>query len=557
MNSKTIAMVLGLWASAAPLVHTHTLLSKLYIDEVSQGDGTCLRMPEDGEKTTSPVDGLESEDMACGANGNTPAAFVCPAPAGATLTFEFRTWPDASTAGSIDASHVGPCSIYVKKVDDPLSDPAAGDGWVKIWHEGYDEAAGQWCVDKLVANNGLLSFELPAGLARGNYLVRSEILALHQAYSKGDPQYYVGCAQVYVEAGPDTFDVPEEYTVSIPGYVDGSEKGNKFDVWNPEWPYPIPGPKPYSPPAASSSSSSYSSTKASSVKGAIPSDCKLKNANWCGKALEAYDTELGCWAAVEACFAQGSSCYNPTPPTGVKNCDLWNEELCKVVQSRCEDGDFTGPPDVDLEEVTTPAPGYIPKAVNAGAADGSHAPDAEDVVDRISKGAEKDEGAYGEVTTSAVADATSAAGGEATPEPSYAGGDDDSGDASGDDATGDGATDDDTSGDDDASGDDSSNDDGSNDDTSNDDTPDDDTSGDDPSGGDNGSSYPDETDNTDNGGGLKVSTDGTCGGDSGFTCLGSKFGDCCSRKGRCGGRKRSCGCGCQSAFGSCHKDHQG
>ncbi|EEY14809.1 endoglucanase II [Verticillium alfalfae VaMs.102] len=279
MNLKA-AVVLALGVSAAPLATAHTLLSKIYIDEVSQGDGTCLRMPEDGSKTTSPVDSLESDDMACGANGDTPAAFVCPAPAGATLTFEFRTWPDASNPGAIDPSHVGPCSIYVKKVDDPLNDPASGAGWVKLWHEGYNEDTGKWCVDNLIANNGLLSFELPSGLAKGNYLVRSEILALHQAYSKGDPQYYVSCAQVH---------------------------------------------------------------------------------------------------------------------------------LCKVIQSRCEDGDFEGPPEVELEEVTNPAPGYIPKAVNSGAADGSYEPSGTDFDGKISKGAAKDE--------RVVDYTTSAAGTASTPKP--------------------------------------------------------------------------------------------------------------------------------------------
>ncbi|CRK33603.1 hypothetical protein BN1708_006100 [Verticillium longisporum] len=351
------AVVLALGVSAAPLATAHTLLSKLYIDEVSQGDGTCLRMPEDGSKTTSPVDGLESDDMACGANGDTPAAFVCSAPAGATLTFEFRAWPDASNPGAIDPSHVGPCSIYVKKVDDPLNDPASGAGWVKLWHEGYNEDTGKWCVDNLIANKGLLSFELPSGLAKGNYLVRSEILALHQAHSKGDPQYYVSCAQVHVEEGPRTFDVPDKYKVSIPGHVDGSEKGNTFDVWEPKWPY----------------------------------------------------LDLGCWAAVEACFAQGDKCFNPTPPTGVKNCDLWNEKLCKVIQSRCEDGEFEGPPEVELEEVTNPAPGYIPKAVNSGAADGSYEPRGTDLDGEISKGAVKDERVIGH--------ATSAAGAASTPKP--------------------------------------------------------------------------------------------------------------------------------------------
>ncbi|KAG7116493.1 Pre-rRNA-processing protein IPI1 like [Verticillium longisporum] len=141
----------------------------------------------------------------------------------------------------------------------------------------------------------------------------------------------------------------------------------------------------------------------SAFEGAIPGDCKLKNANWCGKALKPYDTDLGCWAAVEACFAQGDKCFNPTPPTGVKNCDLWNEKLCKVIQSRCEDGEFEGPPEVELEEVTNPAPGYIPKAVNSGAADGSYEPRGTDLDGEISKGAVKDERVIGHATSAAGA----------------------------------------------------------------------------------------------------------------------------------------------------------
>lgn len=51
--------------------------------------------------------------------------------------------------------------------------------------------------------------------------------------------------------------------------------------------------------------------------------------------------------------------------------------------------------------------------------------------------------------------------------------------------------------------------------------------------------------------GLKVSKDGRCGGETGQTCEGSSFGNCCSKKGRCGRKSRHCDCGCQNAFGIC------
>ncbi|KAF2753284.1 hypothetical protein EJ05DRAFT_209700 [Pseudovirgaria hyperparasitica] len=50
---------------------------------------------------------------------------------------------------------------------------------------------------------------------------------------------------------------------------------------------------------------------------------------------------------------------------------------------------------------------------------------------------------------------------------------------------------------------------------------------------------------------LTVSGDGSCGGSSGQTCEGSTFGDCCSSKGFCGKNESYCTTGCQGDFGQC------
>jgi hypothetical protein len=48
-----------------------------------------------------------------------------------------------------------------------------------------------------------------------------------------------------------------------------------------------------------------------------------------------------------------------------------------------------------------------------------------------------------------------------------------------------------------------------------------------------------------------VSTDGSCGGANGNTCLNSIFGNCCSAYGWCGSDTGHCGSGCQTGFGTC------
>ncbi|KAF2401135.1 glycoside hydrolase/deacetylase [Trichodelitschia bisporula] len=50
---------------------------------------------------------------------------------------------------------------------------------------------------------------------------------------------------------------------------------------------------------------------------------------------------------------------------------------------------------------------------------------------------------------------------------------------------------------------------------------------------------------------VKVSDDGACAGQTGSTCMGSTFGNCCSVNGWCGATPAYCGTGCQAGFGNC------
>ena len=52
--------------SGLALANAHSLFSTLYINDKSQGDGTCVRMNMDGAHSTDPIESLSSDDMACG-----------------------------------------------------------------------------------------------------------------------------------------------------------------------------------------------------------------------------------------------------------------------------------------------------------------------------------------------------------------------------------------------------------------------------------------------------------------------------------------------------------
>lgn len=377
------------------------------------------------------------------------------------MTFEFRVWPNAENPGSIDDSHKGPCAVYLKKVDDMFSEPASGPGWFKIWEDGYNADSDKWCVDKLIENNGLLSINLPTGLPSGYYLVRPELLALHQAY-RGDPQFFHGCAQVFVQNGPQrSLDLPGEYEVSIPGHVEADAPGLTFNLYEDEASsYEIPGPKVYIP--ESLASSAKQSKKNEQDDGKMPDNCVLKNGNWCARPVPRSSDVDSCWESVDDCWAQSKECWSTMPVTGGTNCEVW-ADYCESLGDQCDAGNYDGPAAFDGEEQYAPVPGDIPKPYHSF--QGTTVNIGEDA-----GGTDK------EPTEPTSTAETSSPSTDPAPQETSAG------------------------------------------------------------------SAPEE---------LKVSEDGRCGGNTGRTCKGSAFGDCCSKKGKCGRKTRHCACGCQAEFGDC------
>lgn len=325
-------------AGAAQLVSAHTAFTNFFVNGVDQGDGTAVRMSNNMQKATFPLSGVTSPDMACGeptfipvflsnpyalyypfnvvytsfstnyrcpktmnrevdassgVNGESGVSRVAGVNAGDTLTFEWRDWPDASQPGSIDPSHKGPCAVYMKKVENSAaSNNAAGDGWFKIMDDGYDSTAGKWCTEKLNPSDGHLAATIPKDLAAGYYLVRPELLALHQAdKTPPDPQFYVGCAQIFLSSSGSA--VPPN-TVAIPGYVSMSTPAMTFNIYDqPMKPFPDFGPPLYT---AGSTKRALEARAMTQTIGLKPDACVMENANWCGFLPSSYTDETGCYA---------------------------------------------------------------------------------------------------------------------------------------------------------------------------------------------------------------------------------------------------------------------
>lgn len=342
MRSFHIEIII-LAAGTASFASAHTTFTNFFVDGVDQGDGTAVRMSNNIPEATYPLPNINTPDMACGkylsnialdepsfkdqlpskthalikdsprgthgdganhrstgVNRETGVSRIASVNAGSSLTFEWRSWPDASHPGSIDSSHKGPCAVYMKKVvDSSASNNAAGDGWFKVMEDGYDSVAGKWCTEKLIANDGHLSANVPEDLPAGYYLVRPELLALHQAdKTPPDPQFYVGCAQIFLNSNSSA---SPPNTVAIPGYVNMSTPAMTYDIWT----VPLKLPFPDFGPPLYTSNNAKRSLKARTMRQTIglkPDGCVMENANWCGFMPPSYTEANSCYTVKISCF---------------------------------------------------------------------------------------------------------------------------------------------------------------------------------------------------------------------------------------------------------------
>ncbi|GKT40672.1 putative endo-beta-1,4-glucanase D [Colletotrichum spaethianum] len=181
--------------------------------------------------SNSPVKDLKSADIVCNVNGGKAAKDFKPLAAGDSFTVEW--YHNSPGDDIIDLSHKGPLITYIAPYTET---DGTGAIWTKIAEKGYEN--GKWAVETLVANKGVSEpITLPASLKAGKYIIRQEIIALHESDTTYDvnpargAQFYPECIQVEVtgtgsDVPPQNFDFNTGYTYADPVAVrkeEGSE----------------------------------------------------------------------------------------------------------------------------------------------------------------------------------------------------------------------------------------------------------------------------------------------------------------------------------------------
>ncbi|KAF2705514.1 carbohydrate-binding module family 1 protein [Pleomassaria siparia CBS 279.74] len=227
---------------------------------------------------------LTTVNIRCNNAGDLGTGPIGAVSAGATLKAKWTQWTHRPAA----------VMIYMAKC--PSSGCNSWDGagkvWFKIAHAGLisgTQNAGKWAGDQITDTLEWV-VTLPASLAAGDYLVRHELLALHQA---NNPQFYPECAQFTV-TGSGTISPDATYLVSFPGAYSASDPGIAFnidsDAAKTATTYPIPGPAVWNgsestaptqpdPPAAPTT---LATSVVSAPTTAPPATCSVKKYDQCG-----------------------------------------------------------------------------------------------------------------------------------------------------------------------------------------------------------------------------------------------------------------------------------
>ncbi|KAJ2824256.1 hypothetical protein FBU31_004044 [Coemansia sp. 'formosensis'] len=164
--------------------------------------------------------------------------------AGVKFGLEFHEG-DTDTTRFIEGAHRGPGLIYLA----PLDSNGEGNVWFKIFEKGYDPTTKKFYTEELMKTGGKMEFAIPTDIKGGEYLMRTEFIALHTAdkeykpSSKGDgAEFFPNCAQINLIS--DGTLEPKGYP--IPGIYKSNDPGILFNLWDKYDSYKIPGPPLYS-----------------------------------------------------------------------------------------------------------------------------------------------------------------------------------------------------------------------------------------------------------------------------------------------------------------------
>ncbi|KAI0328985.1 hypothetical protein GY45DRAFT_1253859 [Cubamyces sp. BRFM 1775] len=225
-----------------PFVAAHGWVANVTIDgkpfpgNVPGGDS--VQSPIRTISTVSPITDTTDPSLACGQHAQS-APLVVPATAGSTIAV---VW--TSSEGHW-FHNVGPIDAYMALCDggDCTTFDGTKGNWFKIDQAGLanssDPNAIPTWVQASLDDGTPYTTRIPEGLKAGQYLLRMEIIALQNAMTVGDAEFYPSCTQIEISGDGDG--VPNA-TVSFPGAYSPNDPGILVNVYNPGFTYTFPGP---------------------------------------------------------------------------------------------------------------------------------------------------------------------------------------------------------------------------------------------------------------------------------------------------------------------------
>ncbi|CAI6336163.1 unnamed protein product [Periconia digitata] len=222
-------------AVAGKLAAAHATFQEILVNGQSSGRTGVRGSSNANNPIYSTSGNLASDMMIC--KGGSKVSGTVNVKSGDKVTLQWHHNDPSSGSGDKDEpiaqSHKGPIIVWVATA----ASEGKGNAWVKIQQSGLN--GGRWAVDDFISSGGKIDVTIP-NLAAGDYLLRSEIIALHEASKSGAAQFYNGCAQIKVTSsgslaiGSGAANIQNVYSSSDPGVL--------FNIYGGSSSYPIPGP---------------------------------------------------------------------------------------------------------------------------------------------------------------------------------------------------------------------------------------------------------------------------------------------------------------------------
>ncbi|KIH86418.1 hypothetical protein SPBR_08638 [Sporothrix brasiliensis 5110] len=180
-------------------------------------DWQVTRMTKNAQSKTG-VTNVASADIRCYQAQTAP--LVASVPAGATVHY----------VATQQVNHPGPTQYYLAKVPAGAS-VKTWDGAGAVWFKFHTEvplasagAGGSGGGNAWAAQNTYQTANatIPAATPSGDYLLRVEQIALHQAQTADGAQFYLACSQVTITNGGDGTPGP---LVAFPGAYKATDPG--------------------------------------------------------------------------------------------------------------------------------------------------------------------------------------------------------------------------------------------------------------------------------------------------------------------------------------------